>query len=338
VTAAGQRVNLDKTGAAQASFTVTNTSPNSRKGRLLTRPRDPAKPEWLAVVGEAVRSFAPNAAEQAVVQLNVPPGSPPGSYSFRLDAVSEDDPDEDYTEGPSVAFEVAPPPAPTKKKFPWWILIVAAVVLLIIVGVVAWLLLRDRPKAVPAVVGQPTAAAQSTLTKAGFTVKTQQVPVGNPAQNGVVVTQAPAAGTKQKKGTEVAINVGHMATVPSVRGMPEPTARNVLDKAELKAQPRDVPASPAQDGIVVEQVPAPGTLQAPGSAVRIDVGRAVTVPGVVNRRVDEAVAVLNGAGLQVRIIRRHVGVPFPDNVMSQDPPAGARVPLGSVVSIEIFVV
>src|SRR5512133_194059 len=144
VTAAGQKVNLDSAGAAQASFTVTNTSPEGRKGRLLTRAREPAKPEWLSVVGEPVRSFAPNAAEQVVVQLNVPPGSPPGSYSFRLDAVSEDDPDEDFTEGPSVAFEVVPPPKPTKKKFPWWILIVAAVVLLIVIGVVAWLLLRDR--------------------------------------------------------------------------------------------------------------------------------------------------------------------------------------------------
>jgi hypothetical protein len=144
VTAAGQRVNLDTAGAAQASFTVTNTSPEGRKGRLLARPRDPAKAEWLSVVGESTRDFAPNAAEPVVVQLNVVPGSPAGSYSFRLDAVSEDDPDEDYTEGPSVAFEVAPPPAPTKKKFPWWILIVAAVVLLIIIGVVVFLLVRDR--------------------------------------------------------------------------------------------------------------------------------------------------------------------------------------------------
>ena len=143
VTAAGQKVNLDSSAAAQASFTVTNNSPEGRKGRLLTRPRDPAKPEWLSVVGEPVRSFAPNAAEQVVVQLDVPAGSPPGSYSFRLDAVSEDDPDEDFTEGPSVAFEVAPPPKREKKKFPWWILIVAGAVLLIVIGVVVFLLMRD---------------------------------------------------------------------------------------------------------------------------------------------------------------------------------------------------
>jgi hypothetical protein len=145
VTTASEKVTLDDSGAARASFTVTNTSAQTLKGRLLPRPYDPAKLEWFSIVGESVRDFAPNATEQVVVQLNVPPTSPPGSYSFRLDAVSAVEPDEDYTEGPSVAFDVAaPPPPPPKKKFPWWILaIVGAVVLLIIIGVVIWLLVRD---------------------------------------------------------------------------------------------------------------------------------------------------------------------------------------------------
>jgi hypothetical protein len=143
VTAAGQRVNLDSSGTAKASFTVTNTGAQALRGRLLTRPSDPAKPEWLSIVGEPVRDFAPNAAEQVVVQLDVPPNSTPGSYSFRLDAVSEADPDEDFTEGPSVAFDIAAPPPPAKKKFPWWILaVVGAVLLLIIIAVVVWLLVR----------------------------------------------------------------------------------------------------------------------------------------------------------------------------------------------------
>ena len=109
ITAAGQKWPSIHRGLLEASFTVTNTSAQALKGRLLTRPADPASPEWFSIVGESVRDFAPNAAEQVVVQLDVPPGSPPGSYSFRLDAVSEVDPDEDFTEGPSVAFDVAAP-------------------------------------------------------------------------------------------------------------------------------------------------------------------------------------------------------------------------------------
>jgi hypothetical protein len=114
----------------------------------LTRPRDAAKPEWFTVAGESVRDFAPNGAQQFVVQLKVPRGTAPGSYSFRLDAVSEENPDEDFTEGPSVAFDVKAPPPPGKKKFPWWILaVVGAVVLLIVIGVVIWLLVRNTSPA-----------------------------------------------------------------------------------------------------------------------------------------------------------------------------------------------
>jgi hypothetical protein len=143
VTAAGTNVTLDSSGAARAPFMVTNTSAQTLKGRLIARPTDPAKPEWFSIVGESVRDFAPNAAQQVVVELSVPPGSQPGSYSFHLDAVSQVDPDEDFTEGPSVAFEVAPAPEP-KKPFPWWILaVVGGVVLLIIIAVVVFLLVRD---------------------------------------------------------------------------------------------------------------------------------------------------------------------------------------------------
>jgi serine/threonine-protein kinase len=124
-----------------------------------------------------------------VVQLKVPAGSPAGSYSFRLDAISEADPDEDFTEGPSVAFQVPEPPK--KKPFPWWIVIVAAaVVLLIVIGIVVWLLVRDNGKAtVPQVVGQPEPAAQTMLKDAGFGVKSVQVPVSDQGQNGLVQTQ-----------------------------------------------------------------------------------------------------------------------------------------------------
>jgi hypothetical protein len=148
VTAAKKNVKLDRSGGARSPFTVTNTSAQTLKGRLLTRPSDPASPEWFSIVGEPVRDFAPNTPGQVDVQVDVPPGSPPGSYSFRLDAVSQIDPDEDFTEGPSVAFDVAPPPQP-KKPFPWWIVaVVGGVVLLIVIGIVVFLLTRDdSPKA-----------------------------------------------------------------------------------------------------------------------------------------------------------------------------------------------
>jgi PASTA domain len=278
VTAAGQKVALDDSGEGKASFTVTNTSPQALQGRLLARPREPAKPEWFTVVGESLRDFAPNAAEQVVVQLKVPPGTTPGSYSFRLDAVSEDDPDEDFTEGPSVAFDVTAPPPPKKKKFPWWILaIVGAVVLLIVIGVVVWLLVRDtgpESATVPAVVGQPAAAAQSTLTGAGFTVTTQSIPVRDPTQNGVVQSQDPAAGTVHPPATVVTITVGRKVRVPDVTGLTQANAEAVLNRAGLKSSVKFVPfVGERFRGLVSEQIPVPGTRLQLEGVVEIHVNR-----------------------------------------------------------------
>jgi beta-lactam-binding protein with PASTA domain len=340
VTAASEKVKLDNSGAARAPFTVTNRSAQGLRGHLLTRPREPAKPEWVSVVGDPVRDFAANAAEQVVVQLDVPRGSPPGSYSFRLDAVSEDDPDEDFTEGPSVAFEVTPPPQP-KKPFPWWILIaVGAVVLLAIIGVVVWLLVRDegpKPVAVPAVLGMSARAAESTLTNAGFTVSTRSVPVSDPTQNGVVQSQDPAAGTVQPPGTVVTLTVGHMSLVPSVKGLAESKAKTTLADADLKVAVRNVAVQDAaQNGIVLDQDPAAGTLQPPGTLVTITVGHSSRVPSVKGLAESTARTALADADLNVAV--RNVGVQDPAQngiVQDQDPAAGTLQPPGTVVTITV---
>jgi hypothetical protein len=137
VTTGKNKVKLDRSGAARATFTVTNTSAQRLRGRLLARPVAQSSPDWFSVVGESVRDFAPNVPAQIVVQLNVPPDTPPGSYSFRLDAVSQVLPDEDFTEGPSVTFEIKPPPKPRKPIVPWVVVILGAIILLVVIGVLA---------------------------------------------------------------------------------------------------------------------------------------------------------------------------------------------------------
>jgi hypothetical protein len=119
ITAASQHVTLDESGGAQVPFTVTNTSGQKLRGRLSTKPLESAKSQWLSVIGEPVRDFAASAAEQVIVQIRVPSGTPPGSYSFRLVALSETAPDEDFTKGPDIAFAVAA--SKPKRRFPWWL-------------------------------------------------------------------------------------------------------------------------------------------------------------------------------------------------------------------------
>jgi serine/threonine-protein kinase len=62
--------------------------------------------------------------------------------------------------------------------------------------------------AIPNVVGKTTGAANATLGAAGFPATQQQQTVTDKTQNGVVLSQNPAAGTQAKKQTLVTIVVG----------------------------------------------------------------------------------------------------------------------------------
>ncbi len=229
VTAAGQKVKLDGTGAAQAQYTVTNSSSGDVNGRLLATPQDPAKSEWFSIVGEATRDFAPGAAEQALVQIAVPPGTPPATYSVRLDAVAEANPDEDFTEGPSVSFDVAlpKPPEPWWKKW-WWVFLIIGVVVLVGIGVAVWLVTKGGgattttaqttttvpTAAVPAVVNLKQADAENTLQNAGFAVRVHRVPTII-SLVGIVVNQDPAPATVVDQGSIVSISVGSIFIRPT---------------------------------------------------------------------------------------------------------------------------
>jgi serine/threonine-protein kinase len=78
--------------------------------------------------------------------------------------------------------------------------------------------------AVPGVVGQNQGEASSSLSAAGLTVITDTQDVTDPAQDGIVVGQNPAAGTKVKKGSTVTITVGKFTaptpTTPGGTGTP----------------------------------------------------------------------------------------------------------------------
>ncbi len=199
VTAAGQSVQIDQAGGGQAAFTVTNTTAASVTGRLLVTPQAPAPTEWFTIAGPATRSFAPGAAESVAAQVVVPRGTAPGTYSFRVDAVAENNPDEDFTEGPPVSFEVKPAAVATKKPFPWWILIIVALVLL-------------------------GGGAAFALTRGGDTLPTPTV--STPAKDAVVSGTPPVltvAWTAVKEADRYRIEVEHCATPACDRDVLKPS-------------------------------------------------------------------------------------------------------------------
>jgi serine/threonine-protein kinase len=93
-------------------------------------------------------------------------------------------------------------------------------------SVVALTVAKKPPQvAVPDVTtSHPTEAdARSTLTQAGFKVKTKQRTVTDPGLNGKVVDQTPAAGQQADKGSTVTIVIGAGSATPTPTPSPSPT-------------------------------------------------------------------------------------------------------------------
>ena len=121
------------------TFTVTNTATRTVDGTVLAKPTAPAEESWFSFPDGATRTYQPGAVMSVATTVTAPPGTPAGTYTFRLDAKAEDNPDEDYTEGPSAQFVVpeTPRPVPWWKRY-WWI---AAIVAVVLVGIVIAVLL-----------------------------------------------------------------------------------------------------------------------------------------------------------------------------------------------------
>ena len=203
ITAASERVTVGGDGRGEITFTVTNSSARPLRGQLRVRPLGSTRREWLSITGETERAFSPNATQQIVVKVATPPGAPAGKYQFRLDAISVINPDDDFTEGPTVDLEVKATEAP-KKAFPWWIVAAAAGGVVLIVTL-TWLLWPSGVEA-PDVVGLDVAEATKKFEDLKFKVEvTRQV---NPSVAlNRVFSQDPQGKTTAKEGATVMLLV-----------------------------------------------------------------------------------------------------------------------------------
>lgn len=123
--------------AKKVTFTVTNNLSAPIRARVRAVPVAPLEASWLEVSGESELEI--EGTEQVTVTVRPPTGAPVGSGSFRLDVISIENPDEDFTEGPAVAVAIQPSEVEKKKPFPWWILLVVLAVL--VIGGGLWMLL-----------------------------------------------------------------------------------------------------------------------------------------------------------------------------------------------------
>ncbi len=291
ITTTTNSILLDKQRHGEAVFSVYNASGQAKRGRARLTADNAAAKAWLSLLGATERDFAIAGIEQFTVQIAVPLDAPAGNYTFRLDMIGVDNPDEDLTQGPSVTFQVLPPPPPPKKR-PWWIIIVVAVVLVVIVVVVV-ILTRPTTVPMPDVVGLQVNVAETQVTHAGLVPQTQ-TEASDTVTTTFIIRTDPVAGTPVKKDSTVTLTVslGQQVTIPSINGLNQNAASNTLASVGLATGTITnrcggitviVPA-----GLVMSSSPPQGATVAKGSSVNLSVSNGlsciiirVTIPPIV---------------------------------------------------------
>jgi serine/threonine-protein kinase len=193
---------------------------------------------------------------------------------------------------------------------------------------------------VPAVKGLAQAAAADAIAAANLTVGSIKESYDDKAEVGTVVSTDPKPGTSAKPGTSIDLVVSkgpEPVPVPEVEGRKVAAAKAALAGVGLKADVTQKFSETVGDGVVISAKPKAGTIVDSGSRVGLVVSKGpppVVVPNLVDMPRDKAVSTLQGIGLRPNVVE---GSFSPLNrVISQDPPAGTKIPKGSTVTIRII--
>ena len=197
--------------------------------------------------------------------------------------------------------------------------------------------------AVPNLVGLPLTGAVSGVNGAGLSFGDVNLVHSDTIPDGIVISQSPAPSTVVPPGSFVNFDISlgpQPVPVPNVVGKIEADASASIVAANLtvgnvaSANDAAVPA-----GQVISQTPGGGSLASPGSPVAfvLSLGPVmVNTPIVTGLPSAEAQAALVAIGLKIGTVtpQNHPSVPV-GAVITQNPPAAAVVPLGSIASLTV---
>ncbi len=191
---------------------------------------------------------------------------------------------------------------------------------------------------IPDVKGKSAADARKELKEAGFKVDASRLH-SNRVREGFVIATVPPTGTKLEREETVTMQVSSgpkLVEVPSVVGLDKDVADTQIRDAGLDPHfQKQQSTEPA--GQVIDQDPAAGSTVRRNSTVTVVVSSGigkVTVPNVVGESSDEARGDLTAAGLGARVVKQTTDDPNADDqVINQEPTAGARLPRGEAVTI-----
>jgi serine/threonine-protein kinase len=194
---------------------------------------------------------------------------------------------------------------------------------------------------VPKVVGEQLSAAKAAIRDQNLKMGEISRAYSDSVKEGVVISAKPKEGTSVRPDTQVDLVVSKglpPVDVPDVVGKSESDAKSALDDANLGYQKTDEQHSTNYAaGEVISQSPTAGSSVEQGTTVSVVVSLGppmVEVPDVVDKPLEEAIRLLDAAGLKYSTYDM-VGISPLNRVVTQDPEGGSMAPEGSTVRLGI---
>ena len=223
-------------------------------------------------------------------------------------------------------------------------IVVAVVAVIAIIAIAAFALTGGSGSGtpVPDVKGKSLEQATQILDEAGFDVGNVTSRSDDSVEEGNVISQDPAAGTKREEGTRInlVVSSGDSAvSVPDLSNMTADQARAALEKAGLKAQAGTAEYSDSVDkDHVARQEPSAGSSVPKNSVVAyyLSLGKEGTeVPNVVGQTEGSATTTLSNAGFNVTSESTYSDSVPQGQVISQTPNGGELAKDGATVHLVV---
>jgi beta-lactam-binding protein with PASTA domain len=329
---------LDSQGRGSVHYTVKSLTrtPIDARTVLIPVPNAQADPNhpvakgWVKIEGKPERHLDVNGEDAFTVTVAIPPKSPAGTYSYRLDVVSAARPDEGDS-SPVVTFSVAATEAPKSR----WGLIAAIIAIVVVVGgVLGWLVMRKSGGGMPNVVGMNITDATAALTKVNVRIQqpiTTKVQAASDADK--VLEQSVAPGTKIAPDASIALTVGaELVQVPNIIGQSVADAQKKLSDAHLSlGKATNQPNSNFGIGVIWKQSPDANLNVQTNSAIDVMVTpQTVAVPVLTGISLSDAIARIQSAQLT---LGGFFGNQPASNTTGQSIAPGTQVPIGTALNL-----
>ncbi|MFN0111959.1 MAG: PASTA domain-containing protein [Blastocatellia bacterium] len=190
--------------------------------------------------------------------------------------------------------------------------------------------------AVPDVVGTMAPDGRRRLVQTGLATN---LPGRGSFDNYIIIGQSPSPGTAVPPRSLVTLTVSPVVTVPDVRRSLVNEAQQVISQNRLRVGSVTARVSSARQDEVLSQTPSPGSVVAEGTPVNLIIAalQQVRVPAVLNEQQNRAEQLIGNARLVVGQVTKRESSFATGTVLSQSPPAGTAVNIGSPVNLVIAV-